>query len=202
MKLSTQSKIITAVFLCILGINNANAQFEQKLTINGSGVVIVPDITNDLTSYGTGVGAEGGIQYNINRHFSAISNVRMYYHFGTEEFPDAFFQNIGIGFGLKANLLPTKIVNPYIFAEGNVNMLWEEDWYTYYNSDGTAIGQEFSEESGFSIGGIGGAGIDFRINDNLAIFTQGSVYYIHWVPSVNIVGQVGVRINLIKSKTL
>ena len=198
--------VLTTLFFAI-GFNQANAQFEQKLTINGSGAVAIPEITNENTNYSIGIGAEGGLQYNFNRHFSSIANARFFYHFGTPEYPDAYFQNIGIGVGLKANILPSKKVNPYVFAEANINLLWEEDWVSYnepYPRDrnGNFIFEELIENSGFSIGGLGGAGIDFKLNDNLALFVQSGAYYIYWNTSVNIYSQAGVRINLLKSKTL
>lgn len=195
-------KVVLTTFIFTLSSNYVQAQFEQKLTINGSGAVVMPDITNEYTSYGIGIGAEGGLQYNFNRHFSAITNIRMFYHFGTEEFPDAYFQNIGVGAGLKANILPSKIVNPYVFAEANANVLWDENWWDIRDNDGNIIDQQYEENSAFGIGGLGGVGIDFRINDNLAIFIQSGAYYIYWNTSINVYNQAGVRINLIKSKTL
>lgn len=204
---NSNSKVVLTILFLAIAINAANAQFEQKLTINASGAVAIPDITNEYTSYGIGIGAEGGLQYNFNRHFSAISNVRMFYHFGTEEHPNAYFQNIGIGAGIKANLLPSKKINPYVYAEASANMLWVEDYIPYDEPfidpiTGDYVFEYALEESAFGIGGLGGAGIDFSINDNLAIFIQSGAYYLYWNTSINIFNQAGVRINLIKSKTL
>ena len=198
--------VLTTLFFAI-GFNQANAQFEQKLTINGSGAVAIPEITNENTNYSIGIGAEGGLQYNFNRHFSAISNARFFYHFGTEEHNQAYFQNIAIGIGLKANILPNRIINPYVFAEANINVLWSEDYIPYKEpffdpNTNDWVFEYALEESGFGIGGIGGFGIDFKLNDNLALFVQSGGYYIYWNNSINVYSQAGVRINLLKSKTL
>lgn len=172
----------------------ASAQFEQKITINGSGAYVYPDLGEELTSYSNGFGIEGGLQFNVNRNISLYGAARFYYLFGSGDATEAYYDNISFGGGAKLNLLPNFKINPFIFAEANLNLIWLEEYNwsdDYYDSD-----------FGTSIGGLGGGGLDFIINDNFAIFIQSGVFYTYWDGRMNAYSQAGVRVNLLKSKTL
>lgn len=194
------------LLVCLLVISiNVEAQFEQKLTINVSGAYLVPDITSGDQVYGSGIGGDGGIQYNLNTHLSVIANGRFYYVFGTGDHEDAFLEDIAIGGGLKVNFAPRARVNPYMFGEANINFLWYEEWIPYDEPyyDGIQFIYGYQDEgSSISIGGFGGAGLDLKINDNVGIYLQTGAYYTYYGQTVHIYTQVGVRLNLIKSKTI
>lgn len=172
------------------------AQFQQKLTIHASGTMTYPDMLEDYTSYGSGFGLEGGLMYNYNRHFSFFANARFYYMFGSQSYSDAYYDNIAFGFGAKINMLPAKRINPYLFAEANLNLIWLEE-YLYSGSDGF-----YDNAFGYSIGGLAGLGLDFRLNEHFVIFIQSGTYYTYWDNRLNLYSQAGVRINMFKSKTI
>jgi hypothetical protein len=92
-------------------------------------------------------------------------------------------------------MLPTKRVNPYLFGEANINFIWLEEWI--YDDDGY-----YESDFGTSVGGLAGLGFDFVINDYLGLFVQSGTYYTYWDNRLNLYSQLGVRINLIKSKTI
>lgn len=182
------------LFLICLFPTNSLAQFEQKLTINGSLSFVYPDFDETISNFSSGFGIDGGLQYNLNRHISIIGNARFYYIWGSETYPDDYYDNIAIGGGAKINILPRFIVNPFIFGEASVNMMWIEE--SRRNSD--FVNQDF----GTSIGALGGGGLDFILSENFAVYVQSGVYYTYWDDRLNLYSQAGVRINLIKSKTL
>ncbi|MDA3890395.1 MAG: hypothetical protein PF517_01895 [Salinivirgaceae bacterium] len=170
------------------------AQFEQKLTINGSAAFVYPDLGEEYSSYGNGYGLEGGLQYNLNRKFSLYGAARFYYMFGAAQYTEAYYDNISIGGGAKLNILPNMKINPFLFGEANINFIWLEE-YIYSSSS-------LNDEFGTSIGGLGGGGLDFILNDNFAIYIQSGMFYTYWDGRTNLYSQIGARINLIKSKTL
>lgn len=184
---------LIALFCMLLAINTFG-QFEQKLTINGSGAYIYPDFGEEFSSFSLGLGFDGGLQFNMNRHFSLYGSTRFYYLFGGSDFSETYLDNIAFGGGAKFNLLPNFVINPYLFAEINVNLLWYEE-YDY-------ITELLDEGNGVAFGALGGGGLDFIINENLAIFVQSGWYYTYWDDRINMYSQLGARINLIKSKTL
>jgi len=185
----------TAILCCLIfSFSNAYSQFEQKLTVSGSGVFIYPDMLEEYSSYGNGLGFDGGLQYNYNRNISFFGSARFYYMFGGGSYEDAYYDNIAIGGGLKLNLLPAKRINPYIFAEANINFIWLEEYLYETNT--------LYSDNGTSIGGLGGLGVDVAINENLTIFVQSGAYYTLWDSRINLYSQLGLRINMIKSKTI
>lgn len=184
--------IVLLIF--ISSSSDAFCQFEQKLTVNASGSFSYPDMLQDFSSYGNGIGFDGGLQYNINRSLSYYGSARFYYMFGAADYSEAYYSNLAFAGGLKLNLLPRQKINPYLFGEANINLIWLEE-YGYANDS-------YTVESGTSIGGLGGVGIDFKLNDNLSIFIQSGAYYTWWDNRLNSHTQLGVRINMIKSKTI
>ena len=192
-KIYTPVLAVTILF-CLNFISlNVFSQFEQKFTINGSVTYVYPDMFEDASDYGNGLGFDGGLQYNFNRNLSFYGAFRFYYMFGGA-YEDAYYDNIALGGGLKLNLLPAKKINPYLFAEADLNFIWLEEYLYEIDS--------YSSESGLSIGSLGGLGFDFVINDNLALFVQSGSYYTYWDNRLNLYSQLGVRINMIKSKTI
>jgi len=200
MKARLYSHFFSAILIICISLNNFNAfgQFEQKLTINGSIAFVYPDMLEDYSSYGNGFGFDGGLQYNFSRNFSFYGATRFYYMFGAESYEDAYYDNLAIGGGIKLNMLPAKRINPYLFAEANINFIWLEEWiYPTGFDDGY-----YDSDFGTAIGGLGGLGFDFRLNDNFAIFAQSGTYYTFWDNRINLYSQLGLRINMIKSKTI
>ncbi len=185
----------SALVLCLVfSSTQVYSQFEQKLTVNMSGSFVYPDMLEEFTSYGNGLGLDGGLQFNINRTVSFYGSARFYYMFGLSDYSDAYYSNIAFGGGLKLNILPTKKINPYAFAEANLNFIWLDE-YNYETS-------YYNDEFGTSIGGLGGLGIDFKLNDNIALFIQSGAYFTFWDKRINLYSQAGLRINMIKSKTI
>lgn len=189
-------RVLYSIFLLLFISNTSKvySQFEQKITINASGSLTYPDMLEDYSSYANGLGIDGGIQFNLNRTFSFYGSARFYYMFGASEYDEAYYDNLAFGGGFKLNILPTKKINPYLFAEANINFIWLEEYL--WSSD------YWDSDFGTSIGGLGGLGIDFKLNDNLSIFIQSGAYYTLWDGRVNSYSQVGVRINMLKSKTI
>ncbi len=190
----SQFLLVFIFFALFLNSTDVFCQFEQKLTVNGSASLTYPDMLEEYSSYGNGYGFDGGLQYNYNRRFSLYGAARFYYMFGGLDHEDAYYDNLAIGGGLKLNLLPAKRINPYLFAEANINFIWLEEYLYTTNT--------YDSDFGTSIGGLGGLGLDFIINDNLAVFFQTGTYYTLWDSRINLYSQLGIRINMIKSKTI
>lgn len=199
------SRLVVLIAIFVLSCSGIFAQFEQKLTINASAVFLVPDITASEAVYSSGIGGDGGLQYNFSKYFSFIANGRFNYIFGNAEHPDAFKENLAIGAGIKVNFAPRAVVNPYVFGELNVNFIWFEDYIYYDEPIYNGVEFEFGtyiEDSGFGIGGFGGGGVDFRISENISLYIQVGAYYTHYDSNVHIYSQAGLRLNLLKSKTI
>lgn len=192
-----KTKLHALIFLAILFLSiQVQAQFEQKLTVNAAVSLTYPDMMSDITSFGMGYGLEGGLMFNLNRSVSVFGSTRFYYMFGGSDAEDAYYDNLSIGGGLKFNLLPSKRLNPYILGEANVNMIWLEE-YIHDISGGYYDG-----DFGTSIGGYGGLGLDFKLNENFSVFGQSAVFYTLWDGRTNLYSLIGLRINMIKSKTI
>jgi hypothetical protein len=185
----------TVLGLVFISMIHANAfgQFEQKLTVNASGAMVYPDMLETSTIFGMGYGIDGGLMFN----FSLFGNARFYYMFGAESYEDAYLDNMAFGGGLKMNLLPARKINPYLFVEANVNLMWIEEWIV--NPDASGY---YDSDFGTSMGGLGGVGLDFKLNENISLFGQSAAYYTHWDGRLNLYSQLGVRLNMIKSKTI
>lgn len=186
------------------------AQFEQKLTLNASGAGLVPDILSENSIFDIGMGLDGGIQFNANKHFSLMANARYYFAYGFQDY-ETNMDNIAFGVGLKLNMLPNRAINPYLFVEGNVNFIWGMGWYPYPEPiiDEFGIWENgfYSESYYTGVGGLGGLGFDINFGKNFGLFIQGGGYYLmplsdEETESLNVYGQFGIRINLIKSKRI
>ena len=176
------------------------AQFEQKVTLNAGGLFVYPEINVKDYQYNFGAGINGGLQYNFNRTFSMTADVRFYYMDGIEG--NTYTDNLAVGLGLKANLRPSRVFNPYLFAEANVNFLWWEEWIDPKINGEDVIPGYYYEDFATSIGGLGGLGFDLRLGDNFSLFIQSGFYYTYYDGLLNNLTQAGVRINMFKSKTI
>lgn len=184
---------------------NAQAQFEQKLTLNASGVGVLPHYIAENPIYNIGWGLDGGIQFNANNYFSLTSSARYYLAWSLQDFATNM-DNIAFGAGFKLNMLPTKAINPYIFAEGNINFIWGYTWYSYdepfIDEFGVWVNGYYDEDWYTDFGGLGGLGFDINFGKNFSVFIQGGAYYMIYESTMDIYSQLGIRINLIKSKRI
>ncbi len=188
--------LLIGLFFMIIYSKSGFAQFEQKITVNASASMTFPDLLEETSSFSMGYGFDGGIMFNINRRVSVFGSARFYYMFGGIDYQDAYYDNVALGGGIKLNLLPSKKLNPYVFTEANINFIWLEEYL--YDQDGGYYDGDF----GTSIGGLGGLGLDFKLNENFAVFIQSASYYTYWDSRTNLYSQLGLRINMIKSKTI
>lgn len=194
--------------LCILLVLltlNLNAQFEQKITINISGAFLVPELTNSQSIYSPGLGVDGGLQFNTNSYFSIIANARFFYNFGNNDHPETYYNDLAIGGGVKLNLAPRAVVNPFIFSEVNVNFLWFEDYYEfeqpYFDGYYWQYG-DYSTNFATTLGLFAGGGFDFKFGSNFSIYLKTGPYFTMYDNRIDLYSQLGVRINLLKSKTI
>jgi opacity protein-like surface antigen len=192
--------IATLTFIALCS-GNANAQFEQKFTLQASGGFVgafSPESFTDI--FQIGFSFDAGAQYNFNRSISmvAMAKYSTYLFIPDEDYSleTAKFNQLGISLCPKVRLFTQKKVNPYIFGGASINYI-----SISFSLDGT---ETRKKEEPTSIGFIGGLGVDFRVNDNLSVFYQGGVnrvdFDIVWIDSF--FQQVGVNINMFKSKSL
>jgi len=208
----------TVATLLFFTLTTASAQYEQKFTLHGSFGFAMPTGTQEFyvdgdtypylfSNFGTGINVSGGIQYNINRRFSIAGNIGFMSHWGWYYSDIIFVEDVGlwnlqIGVAPKLYLMPSKKINPYIFAEVNLN-------YTDLFVD---FGTESLDEGYPGLGFYPGLGIDFRISDNFGIFTQAGFntilinedpYALEMYENYNAYKvEVGVKISFLKSKTI
>lgn len=219
---------------------SANAQFEEKLSVNVAIGGVVPVGTYDwydaeydeynpyiFPNFYPGASFMGGVQYNFNRRFSVEGRLFTFYLWDWEYVYDidGWYSNttmqywhLGLGIAPKFYIRPGKKINPYGFAELNLSF---NDIYFEKAAGFDEYGNPFyAEESVIEIisgeialGTYLGAGIDFNIISNLGLFAQGG-YYItllgsaieentgEWEHFNAIRGEIGVKLNLFKSKQL
>ncbi len=190
--------ILALIMLCAL---EGKAQFEQKLTFQASGgfvAAIGPESFTDI--FNTGFSVDAGAQYNFNRSISLVTMAKYatYFFFPDDEFnlESAKYNMLGLSLCPKFRFFTRSKVNPYLFAGASIN---------YINISFSVDGSETrSSKTPTSIGIVGGLGVDFRINDNLALFYQAGY---NWVDLdltriESVFQQVGVNISLFKSKSL
>jgi hypothetical protein len=202
-KIYFSKAIITLCVLLLLSIaTKTMAQYEQKLTLQGSGVFMIPNIVTlqdeetFIEDFASGIGIDGGVQYNVNRFFSWMANARFYYN--NQADGDGEYNNIAFGGGFKINMAGRKKINPYLLAEANLNSVWFG--YTYSHSEG--ITSDYQEDYYLTIGGMAGLGFDIRFNDHIGMFIQSSAYYTHYDSYIGLYNQVGIRISLVKARTI
>jgi hypothetical protein len=186
----------TGLLLVMLLPLNLLAQFEQKLTINAGVAYLIPNTHSDDLYFNHGLGIDGGIQFNTNRRFSLFGNARFYYMFNNDD--NSYYDNLALGGGGKLNLLIGKPINPYLYGEVNVNFIWIEDFVPMPDASRSFYQEDFGTSLGFN----GGLGFDFNIGQNFDLFLQGGPYYTIWDGFTNIYVLAGLRINLIKSKSI
>ncbi len=199
-KFKSRIFIILSIYL-LFGSENASAQFEQKLTLQASGGFVgafSPDPFTDIFEFGFSVDA--GAQYNFSRSFSMVvmAKYATYFHSPDEDYSleSAKFNLLGISLCPKFRFFTRSKVNPYIFGGASIN---------YINITFSLDGSETRKKTEpTSIGFIGGLGLDFRVNDNVAFFWQAGVnrvdFDVVWIDSFY--QQLGVNINMFKAKSL
>lgn len=187
--------------LTILSLSNANAQFEQKFTLQASGGFVAafsPESFTDI--FEVGFSFDAGAQYNFNRSTSivAMAKYSTYLFIPDEDYSleTAKFNLLGISLCPKVRFFSRSKINPYIFGGASINYI-----SISFSLDGS---ETRKKEEPTSIGFIGGVGVDFRINDNISLFYQGGLsrvdFDIVWIDSF--FQQVGVNINMFKARTL
>ncbi len=197
--MNTTAKLIAALSLMaiVLWPASIKAQFEQKLTINAGVAYLIPNTNTDDIFFDHGLGLDGGLQFNTSRRFSLFGSARFYYMFNNED--NSYYDNLSFGGGAKLNILPGKHINPYLYGEANINFIWIEDFVLIPTDASLSY---YDEDFGTSVGFNGGLGFDFNIGQNFDLFLQGGPYYTVWDGFTNIYMLAGLRINLIKSKSI
>jgi opacity protein-like surface antigen len=191
--------IIVALFFVIT--TNVSAQFEQKLTLQGSGGLVLgltPESFVDI--FNVGFSVDAGVQYNFSRSFSLVTMAKYatYFFIPDDEFSleTAKFNQLGISFCPKLRFFPRSKVNPYLFGGASVNHITIS-----FSMEGE---ETRSKEEPISFGAIAGFGLDFRINDNVALFWQLGLNRVDFdvVYIDSFFQQLGLNINMFKSRSL
>lgn len=192
--------IIVSALLLLCSVDG-KAQFEQKLTFQASGgfvAAIGPESFTDI--FTTGFSIDAGAQYNFSRSTSivAMAKYSTYFFFPDDEFnlESAKYNMLGLSLCPKFRFFTRSKVNPYLFAGASINYI-----SISFSIDGS---ETRSSKTPTSIGIIGGLGVDFRINDNFALFYQAGYNWVDLdlVRIESVFQQVGVNISLFKSKSL
>lgn len=219
-KISLFASMLFSIYFFLPGI--VNAQYEQKVTLHGSlGYVsaLSPDWFNEY--YPNGASIDAGIQYNFSRKFSLAILANSSVFFGLNEFTETSeirietssdYYQLGISLAPKFRFLTSKRVNPYVLGGVSLNLLSYDYLYQYWEYDGSEWDlkeDEYeSEVVPATFGFIVGAGIDFRLTDNFAVFIQSGVSSVWDMDEVypeflnSFYTQLGVNISLFKSKSL
>ena len=166
MKKSILLSSIALLFVMLLSHNNIFAQFEQKVTLQAAGGAIgaiKPDMFKQ--AFSNGFSLDAGVQYNFNRSTSLVALAKFSTFLENDEvmIQDATYNLIGISICPKIKLFPSGKTNPYLLGGASLN---------YYKFKvGNMIDSPWNTKFGF----IGGVGIDFSLNDNVALFVQGGI---------------------------
>lgn len=179
----------------------AHAQFEQKITLQTSGGMVMalsPSYFYEI--FEMGFSLDAGAQYNFNRRFSIVGMAK----YATYLFmPDEMFNleaatntMLGISLAPKVRFFSRSKVNPYLFAGLNVNYIGVK-----FSVDGT---ETRSKNEPVCFGAMGGLGVDFRLNDNVALFWQGGLNRVDFdvIYIDSFFTQLGVNINMFKARSL
>lgn len=227
------NKILLALIVFACSISTFG-QFEQKISLNFSAGIIktfgpktyIPDwaTTPDdkepllMSNFEMGWAVNGGVQFNINSHFSILADIGFmssgywYYDPSDPNDPEDDYNylyyeiyadtidwevvasgedeltmfNLNIGLTPKYYFLPGKKFNPYIFAGININYtnvdFIDHEYEAYkdldrldeYGDSETALWLD----SSFGIGVFPGAGVEYKLNDNIGFFIQTGYYLI------------------------
>ena len=200
MKRSNLKIIILSALLSLAGAQ-AKAQFEQKLTLQASGGLVVPLAPESFTDiFDLGFSVDAGIQYNFSRSVSLVVMAKYATYFFVPDdgfgLETAKFTQLGISLCPKFRFFPRSRVNPYLYGGASVN---------YIGISFSMEGEETrSKEEPVSVGAVAGLGLDIRLNDNVALFWQLGLNRVDFdvVYIDSFFQQVGLNINLFKSKTL
>ncbi|PLX22744.1 MAG: hypothetical protein C0599_05675 [Salinivirgaceae bacterium] len=180
-----------------------------------------------FANFSPGASFMGGMQYNINRRFSVEGRVYTFFLWDWSYMEDADlgwwsnssleFWHMSFGVTPKIYARPGKKINPFGFAEFNVSY---NDIYVYLEGYYDPEFDEFIEpedieliSSDLTFGTYLGIGTDINIIPNLSLFAQTGYYitflgqemednYGEWENFTAIRGEVGVKLNLFKSKQL
>ena len=193
---------IIIIMLAIGCSGKLSAQFEQKITLQASAGMTIAQGPESLLDifHNLGYSIDAGIQYNFSRR-TAIVAMAKYSTFLDMPDPHAIldelhFNLLGINLCPKLRFLPHRRFNPYIYGGASVNYI--------SITHGFAGEEPVTSTSPVSIGLIAGAGADLRLNDNIALFTQGGFNNVDqgkvWIDSFFF--QLGVNINMFKARTL
>ena len=185
--------VLTAILL-LLNNTDAEAQFEQKVTLQAAGgyvEAIAPEMFKII--FHNGFSFDAGTQYNFSRTTSLLVHMK-YSTFVSHvpSHPDANYNLVGISLCPKFRFLPHAGVNPYIYGGGTFN------YYRIIHADNLIM--DWKTQFGFT----GGLGADIPLTDNFAIFFQGGIngvnhpeeMLMHWYT------QLGINISIFKSRTL
>ncbi len=187
--------LAVAIFLVIaLTSNKTFAQFEQKFTLQAAGGVIgsiKPDMFTQ--AFSNGFSLDAGAQYNFNRSFGLVALAKFSTFLANDEFmlQDATYNLIGISLCPKIRLLSSGNTNPYLLGGVSLN---------YYKFK---VDNMYDSPWNTKFGFIGGIGVDFSLNDNLAIFVQGGINGVTY--NEMLIGwytQIGFNLSMFKSKSL
>ncbi|MDX9847871.1 MAG: outer membrane beta-barrel protein [Tenuifilaceae bacterium] len=198
-KIIIKYTLLVVLFFAVT--TNSSAQFEQKLTLQGSGGLVLglaPESFVDI--FNVGFSVDAGVQYNFSRTFSVVAMAKYATYFFTPEdefsLETAKFNQLGISVCPKIRFFPRSRVNPYLFGGASINHI-----VISFSMEGE---ETRSKDEPISLGAIAGAGIDFRINDNIALFWQLGLNRVDFdvVYIDAFFQQVGLNINLFKSKSL
>ena len=237
--------IITVFFVFTF---SSYAQFEQKFTFHISSGLIIPygDKTYEIPDqYGVGLKLERpyilanfnsgtflniGVQHNLSRSLSIGAKFRPVYLFGWDYVDKAGVDwtnnismsllNLGIGINGKYKFMPSKKLNPFLFAELSINYTSLSYSFTYFDTLVQGNGQERAPflENSIGLGYNLGIGADYALNDKLGIFLQAgyntvfinsknynSIYYDGFLEKENfkaIYIELGLNLSFLKSKKL
>lgn len=199
------NRFLISSLMIFVFVTTASAQFEQKVTLQVSWSYHHPLGEKAFTEvFGNGFSMDAGIQYNMSRSFSLAALLK-YTTFKANVGPvikEGSFKNIGISLCPKIKFLPSKKINPYIFAGGSMSKLGL--------SFMTILGTESTYDPPIAFGYTGGAGIDLKISDRFGIFIQGGYNAITFTDKnsdskmkINSVyGEAGFHFSFLKSKSL
>jgi len=192
--------IVPAALLFVTG-QSTFAQFEQKFTLQTSGGMVMalsPDVFTEIFEFGFSIDA--GAQYNFSRKFSIVGMAK----YATFIFmPDELFHlekatynMLGVSLCPKVRFFTRSRLNPYLYGGLSMNYIGIK-----FSLDGI---ETRSKKEPVCFGALGGLGIDYRLNDNIALFWQGGVNRVDY-DVIYIDGffqQIGVNINMFKAKSL
>jgi hypothetical protein len=198
-------KVKNWVFVFTVGLAmltiNANAQFEQKFTLNLSLGNVVPN----YYTFNNGFSFDGGVQYNMSKAFSLYGKLRIFTLLDSK-YSSSYYYNTALGIGLQYKFLTSKKINPYVFGEANINYVY----YKYFNKEleWDEVFHRWNEGyysdalNAISPGVYSGIGVNININENIGLFVQ-SGYYISFYDEFSaIYSQLGLNISFLKSKYL